>query len=93
MVGTLVTPQDWYFDPVSFLPVRVDYRLPYEFDATHADPVSIEFANFQSVGGIFVPFQLRLKVIFSSTVVTVTTATFNTGLSPSTFDPPSGGGQ
>jgi hypothetical protein len=92
-IGPLVTPQDWYFDPTSFLPLRVEYLFPYQDDANHASPLSMEFANFQSVSGILVPYQLQLHLISASTTATVTSATFNTGLSSSTFDPPSGGGQ
>jgi hypothetical protein len=92
-VGPLVTPQDWYFDPVSFLPLRVDYLFPYQDDANHASPLSMGFANYQNVGGILVPYQLQLQLISASTVATITSATFNAGLSSSTFDPPSGGGQ
>jgi hypothetical protein len=92
-IGPLVTPQDWYFDPTSFLPLRVEYLFPYQDDANRASPLSMDFANFQSVSGILVPYQLQLHLISASTTATVTSATFNAGLSSSTFDPPSGGGQ
>jgi hypothetical protein len=92
-IGRLVTPQDWYFDPASFLPLRVEYLFPYQDDANHSSPFSMGFADFQSVGGILVPYQLQLHLISASTVATVTSVTFNSGLSSSTFDPPSGGGQ
>jgi hypothetical protein len=92
-VGPLVTPQDWYFDPVSLLPLRVEYLLPFQDDASHASPLSVDFANFQSVGGILVPYQLQFQVPGASTVATITSASFNTGLSPTSFDPPSEGGQ
>jgi hypothetical protein len=60
-VGTLVTPQEWYFDPVSFIPIRVEYRVPYPRNAYQWTPVSIDYKNYQTQNGVLIPFELDMN--------------------------------
>jgi hypothetical protein len=91
--SSLVTPQDWYFDTISGLPVRVEYKLPQDTDAQHPLPLSIDFANFKSASGVLVPYQLTMNEGPVVEVATVTSVALNSGLSSSTFAAPSGSAQ
>lgn len=53
--------QDWYFDPVSGLPVRVQYMLPNTEKLGGLTPATIEFSDFRSTVGITVPFQITSR--------------------------------
>jgi hypothetical protein len=92
--GKLVTPQEWYFDPVSFLPLRVQYRVPTnENPANHAN-ATFDMGQFTPIGGVLIPFTVSYSQDNAPTVtVTIGSATINSGVSQSVFDPPQGGGQ
>jgi hypothetical protein len=90
-VGSLVTPQEWYFDPVSFLPIHVDFRLPTNENANDYSPASFDFANTQLINGMLVPYQISYSkdgALFET--FTVSSVVFNSGVPPVTFDPPQG---
>ena len=89
-VGTLVTSQEWYFDPVSFIPIRVEYRVPYPRNAYQWTPLSVDYRNYQTQNGVAIPFELDINPSFGIVVATVNSVTFNSGLSASLFDPPGG---
>jgi hypothetical protein len=84
-IGQLVTPQQWYFDPKSGLPLRVVYRIPSFLDAQSYSTGTIDFASYRAVSGVLVPFQLTISEGPGSLVATVTTATFNAPLGPNQF--------
>jgi hypothetical protein len=86
-VGQLVTPQEWYFDPVTFLPLRVEYRLPTNQNAAVYSAAAFEFFDYRAVNGVIVPYQLtyfRDGKPFAS--VSVSNVTLNSGVLPSAFD-------
>lgn len=88
-----ITPQDWYFDPGTLLPVRVEYRVPNTENASKAEPASLEFSDFRSISGIGVPFRVVSHGPDGQTrVFTVTSAQTNIPFSPSYFEV-NGGGQ
>ena len=90
----IVTPQEWYFDPGTFLPVRVEYSIPDERNVNSSIPASMEFSNYQSVSGVAVPFQVKIQAAkLLSLTASVTSVVFNSGLPASTFDPPAAGAQ
>lgn len=91
--SSLVTPQEWYFDTTSGLPVRVEYKLPQNTDVQHGLPLSIDFANFKAAGGILVPYQLTMNEGPIVEIAIVNSVALNTGLSPSAFAAPSGSAQ
>lgn len=88
-VTKAVTPQDWYFDPNTGLPLHVDYRSPDLFDALSWTPESRDFAGWKSIGGVLQPTQ----VINSSngtptTLTTISSVQLNVAVTPSQFDLP-----
>ncbi len=85
--GHSFTPQDWYFDASTGLPLHVSYQVPLSQNASDSLQESIDFAGYQAVSGIHVPFQLTITEGQSSFVTTVSSAAFNTSLGPSVFSP------
>lgn len=89
-MGQLVTAQEWYFDPASYLPVRVEYKWPDKGNPNDSSPGALEFSNYKAVSGVNVPYQLQIQVRQLILQATVTSAVINSGLPASTFDPPAG---
>ena len=53
--------QDWYFDPSSFLPIRVVYRLPDVTNPGIQARAICDYLNFQSTtAGMLIPSQMRM---------------------------------
>jgi hypothetical protein len=90
-VNPQLTQQDWYLDPSSLLPIAVAYVIPNQTDPTQFSAGSITFANYKQVGGLLVPFAFTVTVDQSESV-TVTSATFNSGIPATTFDGAASGG-
>lgn len=93
-VTAVTTVQDWYFEPVSGLPLRVEYRLPSNANALSFLKAAVDFSDFRMVSGVAVPFQIvfyedGVKV----SVAKLSSVAFNSGLSPSEFTAPAGGVQ
>ena len=85
LTGHFFTPQDWYFDSVTGLPLRVEFQMPTSQDPNDCWHASMDFSNFQAVNGVLVPFQLSIIEGPVSLVSTVTSATFNTNVDSSGF--------
>ena len=90
-VGTMVTPQEWYFDPVSFLPVRVQYREPSNENASDYANATFDMSQFVPFNGVLVPTTISYSNGVVSETITISAVTFNSGVSQSVFDPPQGG--
>ena len=90
-VGTLVTPQEWYFDPVSFLPLRVQYREPANENAANYLNGTFDMSQFVSLNGVLVPSTVVYSDDGTTEVITIGAVTFNSGVPPSVFDAPLGG--
>jgi hypothetical protein len=89
-----LSAQDWYFDPASGLPLRVEYRLVSANDISSYETAAMEFANFQAVSGVLIPFRLaEYGPNGERDVVTLNSVDVNTGLGPSDFILPTGGAQ
>lgn len=83
--ATLST-MDFYLDAVSSLPVAIGFQSHADDNMGTNLPTEIDFANYQSVNGFQVPFHFQR--IFGGRVVldvTVTSASFNTGLPDTLF--------
>jgi outer membrane lipoprotein-sorting protein len=86
-IASLVTPQDWYFDLNSGMPLRVEFRIPSNDNAADFAVGTFDFSDFRMERGMLMPFQISFSqeelpvrlIIFSS-------VTFNVGVSPSIFD-------
>lgn len=77
---------DLYLDPVSFFPLAMSFDIHPDQDVNTNIRNEIRFANYQLVSGVLVPFHFQR--IFNGGVVldvTVTSASFNTGLPDSLF--------
>jgi hypothetical protein len=88
-LSSLVTPQDWYFDPSSGLPLRVEFRIPTNENAADWVKGVYDFSNFRSVDRVLTPFTILFtRQRMRPQVITFSSVTFNTGISPSVFDTP-----
>ena len=92
-VGATVTPQDWYFDSASYLPIAVQYRVPDSVDATQFSTLTKDFSGWTQVNGVLVPSGFVNTMNGASRTITITSLVFNSGLSPTTFVLPAGGTQ
>jgi hypothetical protein len=94
-VGQLVSPQDWYFDPTTGLPLSVQYRIPNPADSQSWFLGSMSFASFRAVNGVLVPFQLTIQegpATPPTVVVTIASVTFNTTVPSTQCVAPAGAG-
>lgn len=92
-VTAFITPQHWYFDPNTFLPVSVKYRVPDVSNAANARAASLEFDDFRSVSGLLMPFHLVSRGPDGRTrTFTVSAAETNGPTDPRHFEV-NGGGQ
>jgi hypothetical protein len=88
-----ISPQEWYFDAASSLPVRVTYLLPTSTNALATRTGAIDFADYQNFGGVLVPFQMSFYLDGQpGGAATLTSVTFNTSMNSADFDSPAGGG-
>jgi len=91
-VASLVTPQDWYFDSSTGLPLRVEHRLPDNLRPEIFTAAAEEFSDFRAVARVAVPFRM---VSYGDgeqiAVIMVSSVDFNSGIPPGSFDLPTGG--
>jgi len=88
LLATLST-EDIYLDSTSSLPVAIIFTTHPDANALANIPVEIDFSNYQTVSGVSVPFSIQ-KLLNGSLFldITIQSATFNSGLSPSAFAAP-----
>jgi hypothetical protein len=91
-IAALVTPQDWYFDLSTGIPLRVEFRIPPNENPKDFVIGTFDFSGFQTVSGMRIPFKISffqekhpLKRLRFKSVA------FNVGVSASIFDAPEGG--
>jgi len=93
-IASLVTPQEWYFDVSSGLPLRVEFHIPTNANAGDLTKGRFDFSDFRSVGGILTPFQISFsEEPLPHRVIRFNSVRFNVGVSPSVFDAPKEVGQ
>jgi hypothetical protein len=91
-VGTLVTQQEWYFDSVSFMPLRVQFREPANENAANYINATFDFSQFGAINSVLVPSAISYSNDNGGNrTITIGAVTFNSGVSQSLFDPPQGG--
>jgi hypothetical protein len=91
-IEPLVTPQVWYFNTSTGLPLRVEYRLPALVGPRIWMMASADFANYQAVLGSLYPFLITTyhqDRHFST--ITIRTVNPNATIPPTQFDAPAGG--
>ena len=59
---THLTAVDIYYAPATYLPVSLFYATHPDANAATDIPVRVEFSNYQTVGGITVPFRIQRYV-------------------------------
>jgi len=77
---------DFYLDATTLLPVAITYSAHPDNDAITNLAVEVDFSSYQTINGIAVPMRIQRYLQGSLLVdVTVSAASFNTGLALSTF--------
>ena len=94
MLQKSLSVQDWYFDPATGLPLRMEYRVP---DANLPDKFAIadaDFSDFRVVQGLAIPFEILVTEDGSlRNILTLSSVAINPAVSTADFDLPSGGAQ
>jgi hypothetical protein len=89
-----ISTQDWYFDPSTGLPLRVEYQMPTTSDTFRAALASVEYSDYRSQGGIVVPNTLRRSLEGGPTSTCHVTSFVRDSSPPDTlFSSDSGGAQ
>jgi hypothetical protein len=77
---------DFYLDATTLLPSAIAFKAHPDTKAASNLPVEIDFSNYQLFNGVNVPTHIQKYLQGTLLIdVTVTSATFNTGIAPSTF--------
>jgi len=81
-----LSTMDFYLDAVSLLPIALGFNAHPDDDMGTKLPTEIDFANYQPVNGIQLPFHFQ-KILNGLVVldVTITGSAFNTGLTDTLF--------
>lgn len=81
-----LSTMDFYLDATTFLPSAVTFNVHPDSNAGVNIPVEVDFSNYQVVNGITVPMHIQKYMQGTLLVdVTISSATFNTGIALSTF--------
>ena len=84
--GQALSTMDFYLDPVSFLPLAIDFNAHPDNDMNAAIRTEVRFANYQVVNGVRIPFHVQQLINGGLALdVVVTNATLNSGLTDSQF--------
>jgi hypothetical protein len=70
-LSAVICKQDWYFDPKTLLPVRVDFLTSEVHNAIDTAKMSYLFSDWRSVSGVLMPFQV--VTLFEGQQTSVTT--------------------
>jgi hypothetical protein len=83
----VVTPQTWYFDTASGLPVRVEFRSPDTRQPMNFIPSAVDLSNYKAVSGVAYPFTVSSSLDGRTQVTfTVQSVVVNSGIGPNQFD-------
>lgn len=81
-----LSSMDVYLDAASSLPVALDFNLHPDNDASTNIPVEIQFANYQPVSGMLVPFHIQKYLQFGLMLdLNVSSVTVNSGIPQTEF--------
>jgi hypothetical protein len=88
---SLVTPQRWYFDIASNLPVRIDYHSPDVKWISRFMHAELFLSDYQAISGVLYPFQIvRWFNGQQSDTLTITSIQTNPNIPASSFSAPGG---
>jgi len=93
-LDAMVSPQTWYFDSGSGLPLRIEYWAPDIKNPRHHVECAADLSEYRVVSGVEFPFQFTTSVNGAPfKTMSVTSVQTNTGILPSAFDATTGGAQ
>lgn len=82
-----LSPQDWFLDAVTGLPMRVVYRIPSNTNIYDYETDTTDFSNYKVVSGVAIPFTLTTSTNnIALCTATISSISFNLGISPADFD-------
>lgn len=88
LMDQAVTSQMWYFDKVSGLPAKVEYRLPDMTDPNKYAVATVSLGDYRAVNGVSIPFGATVALgnaIFKT--IQLNDVHLNTSFSPDEFAP------
>jgi hypothetical protein len=81
-----LSTMDFYLDATTYLPVAVGFNAHPDNGSGANLPTEVDFSNYQSVSGVLVPMRIQRYLQGNLLVdITVSNASFNTGLPLSDF--------
>jgi len=84
-----LSTEDFYLDSTTLLPLAITFQVHPDLDAATDIPAEVDFANYQPVSGVLVPFHIQRQLNGGVVLdLTVGSAAFNTGLTVTTFNLP-----
>jgi len=87
IVQQTLSVQDWYFDPSTTLPLRVEYRIPDSSDPLLFISAAADFSDFRPVQGVLFPFRIAsFEDGKPQNVLALTSVVINQSVSSSEFD-------
>jgi hypothetical protein len=90
-VDAAVTPQRWFFDSTSNLPVRIEYRLPDMKAPERTVPAAISLSGYQAISGVLFPTQAARWISGNQfDTLKLTSVQTNTNVTTSSFAAPGG---
>jgi len=85
--------QDWYFDPNTALPLRVEYRIPDTHLAFKYATIDADFSDYRAAQGSLIPFHIATSEDGNPrNTFSIASVSINSPVSTSDFDLPIGGG-
>jgi hypothetical protein len=88
-ISQIMSPQEWFFDATSGLPVRIEYRVPDNQNSLKFVNGAVELSDYRIVQGVLVPYRLQVyedgKPLM---VITISSVVFNQAIPSTDFDLP-----
>jgi hypothetical protein len=88
-ISQIMSPQEWYFDTGTGLPLRVEYRVPDNQTFWKFVNGAVELSDYRKVQGVLVPYRL---VVFEEgqplMSITISSVVFNQPIPSTDFDLP-----
>lgn len=86
-VNASVTPQNWYFDATTLLPIRVEFRVPNFANALKTFKGSIDYSGWHNESGLLTPTILTSsRSAGTSITITLNSYSLNSTITSSDFE-------
>ena len=91
-ITQITSVQTWYFDPITGLPLRIEYRVPDNSMPHKFAVFTADFSDFRTVQGLAVPFKIAIAEDGTpESIITLSSVAINSPISTADFDLPTGG--